>query len=784
MEEKLKTLHTNLIKEGYDLPAYDIFKTDMSDPIKSQKLHDNLVGEGYDLPDYNTFIGDMGLVKKKVSSQDVFTSASGKEELPFLGMSGKNPQPSSESVSTESTSPSPSTSETPVQKSEELPPNEEPKILNDLMLFIKNPPPTGFKEDNIGTRGLEYLSGETRDFTEEQRKREQAQIKIIPTTTINGPAEKVEFTTPKSLIEDYFKNKSIKRDNPRADTVLESVMSVPKELASAVGSLLNDVFITPGNNIDKGFAQLFLGAEGADAYVKAKKAGAFTLPNTMSLRPAETLSKVLDESTKNLKSMPLGWSNDLSKGMIDILPDIAATLIFPEGQLFTLSRKMGFNLGKFGMEQAIRGYGQGIGESNGQFGLQLKMPVITALERGAMGWMYETSAGMSHRFASNLANRLMPNKVIGRAFLETGTATIGDGLTFGGLGSLDELLRTGQMTPNTFWGGFGMGVGFNVAGGARLAMDGARVLAAKGLNTLLGMPSEGITRIAKSSLSVEELNKQADEKINNIENKTSTNPEGDAVVAFMLKKAAQAKAVADEVLNNKDELIKDIEIGVEDKKVQEALIDKINEVDAANDPKVQDTKEITSQIEQIDNRLERIRKNKSWDDTRKEVESAPLKERKEELRQEAKEKGFGIKPKEKAEGAEEKPKAPQTELSKKFLKELEKSKKEETKVKEETKDAESTGEGDKTGVVTEAPKLEQGEEGGLRVGDNEQTRTIKEEKIVQEADNAKQTLKGYLDNWGETTLKIKDNLIKEIKTDYDMVLTKLKNMDLIKTDCL
>ncbi len=81
MEDKLLTLHTNLIKEGYDLPDFNTFKADMGDPIKSKKLHDNLIGEGYDLPDYDTFLNDMGL-KKKDSSQAVGTPSevSGEEQ--------------------------------------------------------------------------------------------------------------------------------------------------------------------------------------------------------------------------------------------------------------------------------------------------------------------------------------------------------------------------------------------------------------------------------------------------------------------------------------------------------------------------------------------------------------------------------------------------------------------------------------------------------------------------------------------------------------------------------
>lgn len=64
MEDKLKTLYGNLVKEGYDLPDIETFRADMADPAKSNKLHSSLVSEGYELPDYDTFLNDMGLKKK------------------------------------------------------------------------------------------------------------------------------------------------------------------------------------------------------------------------------------------------------------------------------------------------------------------------------------------------------------------------------------------------------------------------------------------------------------------------------------------------------------------------------------------------------------------------------------------------------------------------------------------------------------------------------------------------------------------------------------------------
>lgn len=81
MEDKLQILYNSLVKEGYELPSYDMFKTDMSDTTKSKKLHDNLVSEGYELPDYDTFLGDMGLKKKEDSLPELLGNIAKKSAL-------------------------------------------------------------------------------------------------------------------------------------------------------------------------------------------------------------------------------------------------------------------------------------------------------------------------------------------------------------------------------------------------------------------------------------------------------------------------------------------------------------------------------------------------------------------------------------------------------------------------------------------------------------------------------------------------------------------------------
>lgn len=78
-KDNLKSLYDNLVADGYDLPNYDQFKTDMTDDVKLNKLYTNLVDAGYDLPEYGVFQSDMG-VKKKEPTGDV--SATGTEPTP------------------------------------------------------------------------------------------------------------------------------------------------------------------------------------------------------------------------------------------------------------------------------------------------------------------------------------------------------------------------------------------------------------------------------------------------------------------------------------------------------------------------------------------------------------------------------------------------------------------------------------------------------------------------------------------------------------------------------
>jgi len=163
-------------------------------------------------------------------------------------------------------------------------------------------------------------------------------------------------------------------------------------------------------------------------------------------------------------------------------------------------------------------------------------------------------------------------------------------------------------------------------------VEAGKLLFAKGMNSFTAAPREGLNDLYKSDVSSEEMAKKSEELAKDVDEGKSENPEADVVTAFMLNKTSQLKAIVDEVKENPKDIIKSVDESTLEPKVKELITDKINEVVADNDPKIQETKEFTDDIALLDDALDKIRKNKAWDDVRKEVESEPLKRKREELR--------------------------------------------------------------------------------------------------------------------------------------------------------
>jgi hypothetical protein len=84
MEDKLQIFYENLKKKGIELPDYEKFKSDLSDPDILLAFHANLKNKGITVPDYDIFITDLGLKKKDLSEVSGEVSEVSSQEQPPL----------------------------------------------------------------------------------------------------------------------------------------------------------------------------------------------------------------------------------------------------------------------------------------------------------------------------------------------------------------------------------------------------------------------------------------------------------------------------------------------------------------------------------------------------------------------------------------------------------------------------------------------------------------------------------------------------------------------------
>jgi hypothetical protein len=467
---------------------------------------------------------------------------------------------------------------------------------------------------------------------------------------------------------------------------------------------------------------------------------------THQIRPFEMVSNALEEWTKKTTGnlvLPQGKEKggvlgDIATGTAQVLPDIATAymigLAMPEMlALEALEAKTGIKLSStFGLEQGAKtAMAKAQQYENDNNIKKVLAPLVGTIEGYVRGYMFDNVGLGGNQIGKAIADKVIPKvttqtDLINKAIIQTGGATLSTAGIFGGWGVLDEFRRTGQISSDTFLSNAGVGIAL----GAR---EPARMLFAKGLSAFIGTPKELINNVINSDIPAEDHAKEANDKFDAVANGTSVDTESDLASGKIAMNTAILKSTADQVINNKNGLILAVKSSTFDSKVKKAIIDKINAVDADNDPKIQATKDITDKISMIDDKLDDIRTNESWDDARKEVESAPLKERKQELKEEAMSL-YGVKPKEKEGVEKEKPKVQQTELSKKTLEEINKP-----KIEEETKNAESS---------QRAQELEQGTQTGVHLRDNEETRLeagtgeeVKQDNFMSDSKNAPEGVK-------------------------------------------
>ena len=406
--------------------------------------------------------------------------------------------------------------------------------------------------------------------------------------------------------------------------------------------------------------QVAFGKESASEVSKMRKEGTLS-PALNPQRLTETISQAIryagrhKELPKDTKTQRI--TSGIIEGTASVVPDIIATFVVPEIKLPSLFQRIGLKqLSKFGTvigtEQAVESMQTA---ESGTATQKIATPLLSGLEGFATGMTFDALGGISSKIGSKIANKIIPEtktvtKALDKALLQHSTTSLTNATFFGGYGNLEEYLTTGEISGETFATNAGMGLALGIR-------ETGKLLYAKGIHSLLATPREVLNKTIKSEITSEELAKQAQEKIDNVESGQSTDREGDAISAKILANASILKATVDEIKENPDEIKKSITESELDPKLQEAIIDKVDEIVADNDPKVQEAKKYTDDIALIDDALDKIRKNKSWSDGRKEAESRPLKIKKEELRKKELE-VYGIKEPEPKEGEGEKKKEP------------------------------------------------------------------------------------------------------------------------------
>lgn len=494
------------------------------------------------------------------------------------------------------------------------------------------------------------------------------------------PSTSVEQPTPQDT---QVKEEPTPVAKTLGEWVLGGVKAFDQSLASLAGSL--DYVHTSASDV---INQIILGKEDALTIKKMREEGVFD-PVLNPVRPFQAIEDAINYAHSGAKPLPETIGGKVIGGAMGVVPIIVASLYAPELQLPSIFAKLGLKeASKFGLILGAEGAIQGAEKAEtGGVVQRVGAPMLGAIEGYFTGSMFDGIGQTSAKIGKNIADKIIPKVVtqgqaINKALVGQGGSMLTNAIIFGGYGNAEEYLRTGTISAETFATNAGMGIALGLK-------EPGRLLYAKGLNAFIATPKEAINRMVADKTTPEEFAKEAQAKINAIENGDSPNREGDLAAAKMNANLASLNAIVDEIQSDKKGVIKSIQDSELEPKAKELIIDKINEVDADNDPKVQAIKPINEKIVKIDHALKDIADNKSWSDTMKEVESAPLKERRDELKQEAKEKAYGIKPKEETQatkdlkGAVEKPKAPQTEASKKLLDEIDKP----IKLQEETDNA-------------------------------------------------------------------------------------------------
>ena len=579
MEEKINTLYNNLVKDNYDLPDFEVFKTDMTDNAKSQKLYETLVADNYDLPDYNTFVSDLN-VKKKEPTVENFQPVSQEEES-FL-------KPSS-----------PAESKSPLPSSR-----------------------GSLGQIDLGTKvNLPQAPSEPREFVSPEALPETPKVGDVNLETkVDLPEGKAKEPETANSFKDV-----LHVILAMGDTALAEVPGAIDYVQTSIGDALN---------------QIFVGKEVAGEIKKMREEGTWVDTDVAGriTRPFNAVEEIIRWSGSAAKPLPgfkehpvANATGNILGGVLGVAPTIAISLTLPEVKVAQLSKFGMEKLSKFGMAMAAEGsISNTEAAEGGTLFQQLSAPAVGAFESYVTGAMFDGISIRGAEIGERIANKLIPevrttSGAINKALLQHQASSLTTATFFGTYSDMDEYLRTGKITSETFLINFGVGKAMGSVAGAKL-------LFAKGLNSFIATPRDVINRTAQSKITPEQFAQQAKENIGKIENGTSTNVSADAIAAKLSANMASLKAVVDEITKKPEDVINSIEESNLEEPVKEVIIDKVNEVIADNHPKADKIKPVSDELKDIDRKIKNIKRNKSLSDTEKKLKTDELKLRSEELK--------------------------------------------------------------------------------------------------------------------------------------------------------
>lgn len=377
-------------------------------------------------------------------------------------------------------------------------------------------------------------------------------------------------------------------------------------------------------------AQILLGKDNVNELQSLRESGALVSPMPMA-RPFEAAADALRWASSGTKELPSTTTGQVVKGIAGVAPDILAVTLLPEVKSSQMLAKYGVPAAsKFGM---LLGGKEAVQNTQDATTVreQLTSPVVGAIEGYMTGMLFDGFGVASESIGKGLASKILPNALdVNKELAAKSSSVLTNAILFGGYGTAEELLRTGEATSNTFFVNAGMGLGLGTYGVGK-------ALYAKGVSSFMSSSDADISRIAKTDITPQELMDNGIRKVNDIENnpdKPQSEKENDLAAAVLNVNTAIKKAFIEEVKDNPEKVKDDINESDIPKEVKEDVTKKIDNLVASEDPNIDKLAPLRKESKDIDKKIQSLKKNEAISDEERDIELASLKQRKEEIKQE------------------------------------------------------------------------------------------------------------------------------------------------------